>query len=206
MTYSKKPLLSILICTMPVRNQAFQLLLDNLKKQISNGFDHEVEVISDDRMEITTGFKRHYLLEKSKGKFVVFIDDDDEVSHQYVSLIVNTIKKNPKIDCIGISGTISFAGENLKQWFISKDYGRWYEQNDIYYRTPNHISPIKREIALKAGFQNISISEDFAYSMAVLPLLKTEAKIEPNVYHYKYNQKIQNNQNTDGGVYRPAWR
>jgi glycosyltransferase involved in cell wall biosynthesis len=210
MTYSKKPLLSILICTMPVRNQAFQLLLDNLKKQISNGFDHEVEVISDDRMEITTGFKRNDLLSKSKAKFSVFIDDDDIVSNDYVSKILNCIKENPDIDCIGIKGQIITNGSHIKQWEISKDFNRWYEDNDKYYRTPNHISPIKTKLCLQAGFPDITIGEDSEFSKRVLPLLKKEAKIDGNIYFYHYNNG-QTNHPTNHPTnqefpYRPAWR
>jgi glycosyltransferase involved in cell wall biosynthesis len=191
---------------MPTRKNQFDSLISHLERQISNVPRNEVEVISDADMQITTGLKRNRLLQKSNGKFVVFIDDDDEVSHQYVSRILHTIKKNPKIDCIGISGIISFAGNDIRRWHISKAYGRWFESNNVYFRTPNHISPVKREIAVNAGFENISISEDFAYSMAILPHLKHEVKIKGILYHYKYSKPIQPNIATDGGIYRPAWR
>lgn len=93
-------------------------------------------------------------------------------------------------DCIGISGIITTNGHDKRQWHISKEYGKWFTGPDgTYYRTPNHISPVKRELALQAGFPEIPFGEDAEYSRRLLPLLKTEVKIEQNIYHYKYVSK-----------------
>ena len=74
-------------------------------------------------------------------------------------------------------------------WHISKDFGFWYEQRGVYYRTPNHISPVKRELALLAGFPEIAFSEDAEYSKRLLPHLKTEVKIPGILYYYRYESK-----------------
>ena len=66
----------------------------------------------------------------------------------------------------------------------------WHQSGGIYYRTPNHISPVKRELALQAGFPEIAFGEDHEYSKRLLPLLKTETIIKENLYHYDfYEQK-----------------
>jgi len=200
-------LLSILICTMPDRQQVFDLLLINLQNQINhNNLNDKVEIISDDSMSITTGAKRNLLLEKANGKFVVFIDDDDEVTNDYVQLISECIEQNPTIDCIGINGIISFGGQNEKPWKISKEFKGWYETSLGYFRTPNHISPIRRSLAIKVGFPNITYGEDAAFSNNILPMLKSEAKIEKQIYHYKSRGQQQAQVSSDGGIYRPAWR
>lgn len=145
----------------------------------------DVEVIVDDSMEYNIGCKRNKLLQKAKGKWVVFIDDDDVVSEDYVNLIIVATRFNP--DCIGINGIITTNGKNERKWYISKQYKEWFTHNNIYYRTPNHISPIKRELALQAGFPDIKHGEDAEYSRRVLPLLKNEYIIAEPIYHYKYN-------------------
>lgn len=199
--------LSILICTLPKRSIELNNLLKNVKGQVKNKYEDLIEIIVDDSVKDSTGKKRNNLLHKSKGKFIVYIDDDDDVNENYVESIIDTINKNDKIDCIGINGIITFGGENTRKWFISKDYGKWYESNLVYYRTPNHISPVRREIAVKAGFIDAFVGEDFAYSMAILPHLKIEEKILTPLYHYKFKDKISvSNNANDGGVYRPAWR
>jgi len=100
-------------------------------------------------------------------------------------LILEAIQSNS--DCIGISGIITTNGRDQRQWHISKEYGHWHTAPDgTYLRTPNHISPVKRELALQAGFPEIPFGEDAEYSRRLLPLLKTETIIKENIYHYKY--------------------
>jgi len=182
--YSFPVKLSILIATMPSRNIEFANLISILQPQQTNN----VEILLDCELKYNIGIKRNKLLQQAKGDYVVYIDDDDEVTGNYVPLILNAIQSGA--DCIGISGIITTNGSDKSQWHISKDYGRWFTGPDgTYYRTPNHISPVKRELALKAGFPEISFGEDAEYSRRLLPFLKTEVKIEQNIYHYKYVSK-----------------
>lgn len=177
--------LSILIATMPSRSESLDLLLKILGPQI---IDKCIEICTDDSMEYNIGVKRNKLLERAKGEYIVFIDDDDHIPPYYIEEIMNALASKP--DCVGIQGVVTTNGKDHKKWFISKDYKEWFEKNNIYYRTPNHISPVKRELAIKARFPEISFGEDYGYSMNLLPLLKTEVKInEQNMYHYDYKYK-----------------
>lgn len=201
-------LLSVLICTIPSRKEMFDCLLSEVQKQIfTSKYKGMIEIWHDDSVGITTGKKRNILLERATGKFVVFIDDDDLVSDDYIEKIVSCIDENPEIDCVGISGIITFNGKDEKKWHISKDYGKWFETLNEYYRTPNHITPIKREIAMKVMFPEINHGEDFVYSMGVLPLLKNECKIETPLYHYRFIKPYSPpSSNEPNHPYRPAWR
>jgi glycosyltransferase involved in cell wall biosynthesis len=174
--------LSILIATMPSRQAQFNCLMGNLYTQTE--YLPEVEILSDASMEYNIGVKRNKLLSLAKGQYVVFCDDDDRVSGNYVSAILKAIETKP--DCVGISGHITFNGYNRKQWHISKEYKGWFERKEIYYRTSNHISPVRRELALQAGFPEIAFGEDYEYSMRLLPFLKTEVIIPENLYFYDY--------------------
>jgi glycosyltransferase involved in cell wall biosynthesis len=191
---------------MPERNQMFRALYTKILQQIEKAKSKDVELLSNERMDISTGEKRNLLIKQSSGEFVVFVDDDDDVFDCYVEEILKAINENPKIDCIGINGVISFNGENPKKWFISKKFQRWYESADVYYRTPNHISPIRKTIAEFVGFPKIHHGEDFVYSMGVLPHLNKEAIIEKPLYHYKSRAELSQPQFENGAPYRPAWR
>lgn len=173
--------LSILIATMPTRSQQLAELMAVLQPQIIGG----IEVITDNSITYNIGTKRNLLLQMAHGEYVVYIDDDDMISHDYVRKILSATGA----DCMGISGKITTNGANEQQWHISKDFGHWFEFGQIYYRTPNHISPVRRELALQAGFPEISHGEDYEYSMRLLPLLKTENKVAGNLYFYKYCTK-----------------
>jgi glycosyltransferase involved in cell wall biosynthesis len=179
------PSLSVLICTKPDRFAMLETLVSGLNEQIKkNKLSKEVEILTDDRMDITVGQKRNELIDQSKGKFVAFIDDDDEVHTDYLKLIVETIKEDEKIDCIGINGVIIFDKLYTRKWFVSMTYGDWHEKDSIFYRTPNHIAPIKRDLAIKCKFPDLNFGEDKHFSDLVLPLLKKEAIIDTPLYVY----------------------
>ena len=184
--------LSVLICTISSRTIMYNQLIGYLRNQIFTLPDHfanEVEVITSFDESINVGQKRNWLLDEAKGDFIVFVDDDDTISEDYLVSILNCINDNPDIDCVGIEGVITFNGHNLKRWYISIDYGSWFERDNVYYRTPNHISPIRRSIALKVKFPEIKFAEDFEYSTNIFPLLKKEAKIQKSIYNYNYIEK-----------------
>jgi glycosyltransferase involved in cell wall biosynthesis len=184
------PSLSVLICTMPERYYSFTSLKESLEKQIEqNKLNGLVEILSDDRMDITIGQKRNNLMQAAKGKFVAFIDDDDDVHTDYLRLIVEAIQNNPELDCIGINGEIIFDKIHHRQWFVSIKYEEWHEKDLIFYRTPNHLSPIKREIAVKCAYPDSSFGEDRFFSDLIFPLLKNEVVIETPLYIYHHSSK-----------------
>ena len=179
--------LSILICTMPHRAEMFCALYNKLKYQTLCCKDPmQVQLLWDDDAKITSGEKRNNLLNKAKGDFIVFVDDDDDVDDNYVQEILQTIIDNPNIDCIGMRGWITFDGIKSKDWSISIEHKYWHETEEMYLRTPNHISPVRRIIALLAKFPNITYGEDMEYSKRILPMCKKEVCIEKPLYHYKY--------------------
>lgn len=175
--------LSILIPTTAERSEVIKPLLQCLSIQATN----EIEILLNNHETDCVGKKRNDLLKEAKGEYIVFIDSDDQVSDNYVALILEALRSKP--DCLGINGVISTNRTIWKRWYISREYTHWYEVDDVYYRTTNHISPVKRELALKAGFPEISIGEDAVYSKRLRPWLHSEVKIEQSIYHYDYFSK-----------------
>lgn len=186
--------LSILIATIPQRKAMFEDLQSQLTEQMIGIVDKygscPVEILSDDNTDDNIGEKRQKLLERAKGVYIVYIDDDDHVSGDYIEKILQATETNP--DCIGISGFITRDNHWRKAWHISKDYNCWHETFNAYMRTPNHISPVRRELALQVGFKPISFAEDKDYSDRLLPLLKTEVIVPGELYHYDYRSVNKN--------------
>ena len=172
--------LNILICTINGREQVLTRLLSCLKPQLTN----EVKVlISKDNKQISTGAKRNFLLDSATYDYVSFIDDDDLVSEDYVEKILEAIKSKP--DVVGMEGIISFQKQGISRKFIhSLQYDHWFTKDNVYYRCPNHLSPVKRELALQARFPDVTVGEDHAYSKKLFPLLKTEIYIKTPIYYY----------------------
>ena len=172
--------LSILICSIRSRSRILQNLLVSLKKQI---ITKDIEILVEtDNKEITIGVKRNILLRKALGDYITFIDDDDKISRDYICKILSAISTFP--DCCGIEGEISFRKRITRKFIHSIRYDRWFELNGIYYRCPNHLNPVRREIASQVAFPNVSKREDEHYSLRIKPLLKTEVYIEGTIYFY----------------------
>jgi glycosyltransferase involved in cell wall biosynthesis len=183
-------ILSILIPTLRRRNAQLRLLLDAVYSQQVDG----VEVLLDiDDGEDTVGKKRQRLLSKARGEFVAHIDDDDRISPTYVSKILSAIEKNP--DVVGLTGIITTEGLNPKKFIHTMQCKTWYEHENCYYRNPNHLNPVKRELALQVGFKDINCGEDKDYSDRLLPLLKTEVFIPETLYYYQFSNKNTATQN-----------
>lgn len=179
--------LSILICSLYSRAGSLSALMAELEKQINSNKLIEV-LVNIDNKELTTGAKRQLLLEQATGKYIIFIDDDDWVEPCYISELLQAAKSNA--DCFGMTGWITENGNNRIDWELSKNfYNRtvWRNGKIFYERTTNHITGVKRELALKVGFPSISNAEDKWYSDRVAPLCKTEYKIKPMMYHYRFS-------------------
>jgi glycosyltransferase involved in cell wall biosynthesis len=180
-----RPVLSILICSLPERKESLDRLLKILDCQIRN-CKSEVEYLVDctPRGIVTTGTKRNHLLEKAHGRYVAYIDDDDIVSLDYVKRILAATDGDP--DCVGMVGILSRQFKPDWTFRHSITVSRWCKdkENRIYYRTPNHLNPIKKMLADIVGFKDITISEDRDYSDRIKPLLKTETFIESPIYFY----------------------
>jgi len=178
----EKKKLSILICSVSTRIKQLAELLIFLNKQKTDDIEILVET---DNCVLTVGEKRNKLLNKAIGHYVSFIDDDDMVSTNYVERILNSISTKP--DCCGIEGVITFDGKNPKRFIHSLKYDKWFEDQYTYYRNPNHLNPIKKELALRVGFPIRNYGEDKDFSQRLYPLLKTEVFIPEPIYFYRYS-------------------
>jgi hypothetical protein len=180
---------SVLICSLPSRKAQKDRLLDYLWSQITTftrGFHSRIEVIVDDREAITIGEKRQSLLERARGKYIAFIDDDDWVSYDYVQRIVRSIANDADPDCLSLAGVMTTAGSSPEMFYNSIAHKEWYSKDRVHYRCPTHLSPVRRTLALKAGFPAVSHAEDYQYSSRLRELLKTEASTGPKALYYYY--------------------
>lgn len=186
-------ILSILICSLNKRFGMLGRLLSHLEHQINeaNAKDTVEVLVKLDGGERSTGKKRDELLREARGRMIVFIDDDDLISGEYISEILKAAESDP--DAIGICGTMTVDGGNLRNWFISKDlpYQSCRDQhgNEFFQRYNNHLSPVRRSIASQIGFPDQYQFEDFHYAKRLHEsgLIKTEVVIKKPIYHYRFS-------------------
>mgnify|MGYP001559890393 CR=1 FL=1 len=182
--------LSILICSLVDRSWTRIELIKILQSQ---GYHKEVEILCEiDRGEMSIGHKRNLLLDRAKGEYVCFIDDDDTVSSDYLSKIMGAIETKP--DCCSLVGVITWNGDNPEIFEHSIKYSEYKTRKSgaiTYERYPNHLNVIKTDIAKQFRFPEISHGEDTDWATQIFKsgLLKSEATIPGVIYHYNYKQK-----------------
>lgn len=166
-------------------------MIDNDNYLIRRYFNSEVEIIVYiDNKQVTTGEKRNRLVNSAKGEYIIFIDDDDEVPTYYIKELLKAYESNA--DCFAINGKMTTDGAKEIKWRLSKDYENvTIKENvvDVYLRKTNHITAVKRELALLAPFPNKSNAEDKSYSDAINKFLKSEFVISLPMYWYKFSTK-----------------
>lgn len=177
-------LLSILIPTIVGREEQYNNLYKILVKQYEGG---EVEICTlKDNKEMSIGEKRNKLLQIANGKYVAFIDDDDIVSENYISLLLEAAKSD--CDCASLLGAYSVDGVFDGLFEHSLKYNEWRTTvNDIKYeRYPNHLSMIKSNIAKQFKFPEINHGEDADWSTQIHKsrILQTEYHIPEIIYYY----------------------
>lgn len=186
--------LSVLICTITERRFQFNQLERYFQRQIRmNGLQGKVEILSEcDNKQISVGAKRQKLLERAQGEFIVFFDDDDEPYDNFLRTIINVIENNEGIDCIGVNIDMTTNGKKPQKLCHSLKYKVWKDNVDgfDYVRNVTHRNPVRRELALIIGFQDLRFGEDKLYSDAVTKLCKKEVQITEPIFHYKYSNRI----------------
>jgi len=184
--FKPKIKLSILICTLNDRMEKFNNLLSNLNKQSKNQ-PVEILYIGDNRIT-GVGKKRNDLLKIARGEYIVFIDDDDRITDDYIEKILNKTKEDS--DCIVFDVEISENGSSYKKVIYNIDFLCNRNCQNHYERLPNHLMAVKRKIALKAMFPEIQFAEDAEYARRLKQLLKTQSRIDKTLYYYDFNDNI----------------
>ena len=166
-----KPIFNILICTLEEREEQLKHLRSALYAQIlQEGLQGKVGIhtLCDNR-ERTTGAKRHLLLQESDADFSAFVDDDDRVSDTYVRDVVQAIKAHP-VDVVGFFGEVIFHGGESRKMVHSLACLDWTEDSMAYYRPPNHLNPVRTELARMVSYPDLTISEDHHWSLGLKEL------------------------------------
>lgn len=187
--------LSVLIPTLTERKPLLDKLLFKLNRMIIP-FDNKIEILTnEDAGEKTTGQKRNELIDIAKGKFSVFIDDDDDIPQHYFETIFKILANNTECDCIGFKGLIRWNDGRRERTDVFKhSVGLPYSPNKVggeYLRPPNHLNPMLTEYFRAIRFPDLTFAEDFDFCnrLAQEKLIKNEVFIPLVMYYYQYKPK-----------------
>lgn len=178
--------LSILICSVDTEERQNELkkLINELHRQISKNYAEEIiEIIVDtDNMIKSVGQKRNDLIEKARGEFICFIDDDDFISENYLSTILYHL--NSGIDILLIAIEHIENGVN-KPKIIPSLYIDNLNTGEAVFKTNHfHLCPHKKSIARNVLFEWVNFAEDMLYSQKMVKHINNYFLISEPIYIY----------------------
>jgi len=141
-----------------------------------------------DNKRRTVGEKRDALLRMARGQYVAYVDDDDDVSDDYVAELLKAAREGPDVITFNQHCTV-----NAAQFEVQFKLGNPNE-------APNGVSTIKRNawhvcawrrtLAIQSRFPASNYGEDWAFAapLCALPGLR-EVHIPKVLHYYRHSSK-----------------
>lgn len=192
------PLFSVLIPSIFERMPKLQKLVGEFERQIQL-FDlwDSVQIVSVvDNRKVSIGTKRQQVLNCSIGNYVAFVDDDDEVSNNYLFEVVNAIRNND-VDVITFDNCSIIEDHDpiivnmrLRQ---ENEQVRFEDGSDIpvvIRRAAWHTCAWRSSLAKTVNFPDLSYGEDWEWARQLNTVAKTEFHIPQVLHTYIFKKSI----------------
>lgn len=184
--------LSILIPTLASRTGKLLSLLQELNYQIQL---KPVQVLwLGDNKSMSVGEKRNRLMQMASGDFIAYVDDDDQISENYVEVLLEAAKAHPDKTVICFRGTQNTDGKEDIPFRYDVNFGRNYKKVIDGQRwkcmLPDHLCAWNRPRMIEP-FPEKSLGEDHAWAKAMAWHYTEEDQVllTDTLYHYEYNSK-----------------
>jgi glycosyltransferase involved in cell wall biosynthesis len=177
--------LSLLIPTLPSRLRvSYPLLIESLLRQIGDRQDVEVLSLFDNKTR-TVGEKRNLLASMAQGEYISFIDDDDEVSDDYLQYILKATETQP--DLITFDCVFAMAGREPKPVYYKLEYPVVQMFSDHNIGQPCHLHVWKRSMISDIKFPDYNCAEDRPWQSEAVKRPKSVVQIDKILYFYRFN-------------------
>ncbi len=187
------PILSILIPSIAERLDQLTLLQAELQSQIEKLQAHEaVEILaltdnaSRDFPQRSVGLKRQGLLDLARGHYIAYCDDDDTVSPDYLSFLLEAARHGPDVITFlqtavieGIPGQIHFSRQHQTD--------EPWRAHGVAKRRPWHVCAWRRERISDCIFTDKSYGEDRDWVDQAAPRARHEVHIHRPLHTYYWS-------------------
>jgi len=180
---------SVLIPTMLGREQTLARLLDSLREKLRRlAPSLRLEVCLEyDAKEQSVGTKRQALLQRARGKYVSFIDDDDDITDAYIEDLQACLQGGHQVMRLrGQMGGHPFV--HSTEITLSHPMATM-DEPAVFQRPPNHLNPMLADIAKLVSFKDATYGEDLDWTLRLYKtgLLTNEYRSPTSRVHYLYN-------------------
>jgi hypothetical protein len=193
--------LSVLILSIPSRNSQMIGLFNKLQAQVAVLSECEsVELlVLMDNCSKSIADKRNDLLRSARGKYIAFLDDDDDVGEDYIDALIGVIDSGNSPDCITFKQHCLIDGDSMIVNFgIGHPHGELVRDQSgslmNIKRPPYHMCLWRRELALSEQFNSVygkngQSTEDIDWLLRLYPKIKSEIHIDAVLHRYIYSSK-----------------
>jgi glycosyltransferase involved in cell wall biosynthesis len=194
--------LSILILSIPSRLHFLQPLVEKLERQIADREDVEILSILDNK-SFGISEKRNHLLGLARGDYLSWIDDDDDVSDDYIEKILKAIESTNDSDVISFDQLCFLEGIEARVFAkmgnphepVVMDHSTGKYKDTL--RPPYHWCVWKSSLAKSEEFrsnanrQGSDHGEDLDWLLRLYPKVTKSIYLEGQVLHiYRYSSQI----------------
>lgn len=174
--------LTVAICGLEERLESLKKIYKKLISQ-SQGKPVEVICVIDNR-NITLGAKRNISLDRAKGEYISFVDDDDDISNSYIDLILQWA-----YDCDVLTYKTQYwsNGNKGNVVFYSTRITEQRNLPDRFERFANAICCWRTEFARQVRYSDITFGEDTDFGLRAIALNPNEKFINAVMYHHLYS-------------------
>jgi len=178
--------LSILTPTIPGREEKVKALSEKIQSQIG---DLPVEhLIFSDNRKRSIGGKRQALVNIARGQYIAFIDDDDDLTDDYVSEILRATESGA--DVITFKQSAFYNEQHSTVVFRLGQKDGTYTNNGITPRNAWHNCAWNREKVLGCAFMESNYGEDLAWCIQARKRVKTEHHIDKVLHIYQHDRHL----------------
>ena len=182
--------LSILIRSTHTRSATFlPVFMDRIFAQLE-GLEikdqNQIEIlVLVDNKKMMLGTKRNEMFNIAQGEYVAFADDDDVLEPDYLISLLNATESGADIIVFKVNVTLNGGAPKICTY--SKNYDTDFNTDNGYFRLPNHIMCVKKDLAMAVKYLPIVYGEDSDYSRRLKAHLKTEHVIDKVLYNYAWD-------------------
>lgn len=190
--------LAILTPTIPARGEQLSALQAEIESQILHAggsimfSDHKSRIndvehlcLCDNRAR-SIGAKRQALVDISRGDYIAFVDDDDDIASDYVSELLDAIETGA--DVITFRQRAIYNGLESEVVFGINNQDGPFTPAGITTRAPWHVCAWKRSTIAGCLFAESNWGEDIAWCLQARQRVKTGYHIDKVLHTYRHDQ------------------
>jgi len=131
------------------------------------------------------GAKRQALVDIARGDYLAFVDDDDDISDDYVSCLLLAIGRNP--DVITFRQRAIYNGAESEVHYGVNNPDENFNAGRITLRAPWHVCAWKRELVEGCLFSDSSYGEDLVWCRQARKRIKTGTHVDKVLHTYRHD-------------------